>query len=197
MDYAFSQFLVFFCTFIYGSFFEWSLHKYLMHQPRWQYPFRAHALIHHGLFRTGADYFLSNPAHLRKVRFAWWNAPLIIILHMPAILSIEYLFGVRILLGATTAIAVYYGLYEYLHYCMHVPKARPFERTAWFQWLDSHHHMHHKRHLKNLNVVLPLADAVFGTLIPPRNRLTVPERNKGAASVALVLSAADGTIASN
>jgi hypothetical protein len=188
MDYAFSQFLVFFCTFIYGSFFEWSLHKYLMHQPRWQYPFRAHALIHHGLFRTGADYFLSDPAHMRKIRFAWWNAPLIIILHMPAILSIEYIFGVRILLGATTAIAVYYGLYEYLHYCMHVPKARRLEHTAWFRWLDSHHHMHHKRHLKNLNVVLPLADAVFGTLIPPRNRLTVPERNKGAASVALVLS---------
>ena len=25
------------------EFFEWTLHKYLMHTPFWQYPFRAHA----------------------------------------------------------------------------------------------------------------------------------------------------------
>jgi sterol desaturase/sphingolipid hydroxylase (fatty acid hydroxylase superfamily) len=71
---------------------------------------------------------------------------------------------------------------------MHVPKARRFERSAWFRWLDSHHHMHHKRHFSNLNVVLPLADAIFGTLIPARERLMTPERKQGAADVAVVLS---------
>jgi hypothetical protein len=188
MDLLFSQMIVFLCTFVYGSFFEWFLHKYLMHQPWWQYPFRAHALVHHGLFRTGPAYFLSDARHLRKIRFAWWNAPLILILHAPAIFAIEILFNVSIACGAFAAIGAYYGLYEYLHYCMHVPKARRLEGTAWFRWLDSHHHMHHKRHANNLNVVLPLADAVFGTLIPPRDHLTVPERKRGAADVALVLS---------
>jgi hypothetical protein len=184
----FGQLVVFFATFLYGNFFEWFLHKYLMHQPRWQYSFRAHALIHHGLFRTGADYFLSHRNNRRKVRFAWWNAPLILILHLPAILYVEYLFGVSIIFGAFAAIGVYYFLYEYLHYCMHVPRGRRLEQTAWFRWLDSHHHMHHKRHFNNLNVVLPLADVVLGTLIPAKEHMSVPDRRQGAIRVEPLLS---------
>jgi hypothetical protein len=188
MTFPLSQVLGFFCTFLYGSFFEWTLHKYLMHQPRWQYPFRAHAVVHHGLFRTGSQYFLSDAKVIRKVRFAWWNAPMILILHSPAILYIEYLLGSNILFGALSAIAAYYSLYEYLHYCMHIPKGRWLEKTGWFRWLDSHHHMHHKRHFNNLNVVLPLADIVFGTLIPRNQHLPVPDREEGAIQVGVVLA---------
>jgi hypothetical protein len=184
----FSQLAAFACFFVYGSFFEWMLHKYLMHQPRWQYPFRAHALVHHGLFRTGSQYFLSDAKVVRKVRFAWWNAPMILILHAPAILYIEYLLGASIMFGALAAMVVYYSLYEYLHYCMHIPKGRWLEKTACFRWLDSHHHMHHKRHFNNLNVVLPLADIVFGSLIPASEHLPVPNRDEGAIQVGVVLS---------
>lgn len=190
-DYS-SQLLGFFGAFLYGSFFEWFLHKYLMHQPRWQYSFRAHALIHHGLFRTGADYFLSDRHHRRKVRFAWWNAPLILILHAPAILYIEHLFEISVFFGALSAMGAYYFLYEYLHYCMHVPRGRRLERTAWFRWLDSHHHMHHKRHFSNLNVVLPLADLILGTLIPSKEHLSVPDRQQGATRVEPLLSSQPG-----
>jgi hypothetical protein len=186
--FSLSQVIGFFGTFLYGSFFEWTLHKYLMHQPRWQYPFRAHALVHHGLFRTGSQYFLSDAKVIRKVRFAWWNAPMILILHAPAILYIEYLVGSNIFVGSLTAIAVYYSLYEYLHYCMHIPRGRWLEKTLWFRWLDSHHHMHHKRHFNNLNVVLPVADILFGTLIPAREHIPVPDREEGASHVGLVLS---------
>jgi hypothetical protein len=188
MDFPSGQIAGFFCAFVYGSFFEWVLHKYLMHRPFWRYSFRAHAVVHHGLFRTGSAYFLSDPGHLRKIRFAWWNAPLIIVLHAPPILYLEHVIGFGVSVGAISAIGVYYSLYEYLHYCMHVPKARRVERSAWFLWLDSHHHMHHKRHFSNLNVVLPLADAVFGTLVPARERPDTPERKQGSADVAIVLS---------
>jgi hypothetical protein len=74
-----SETTAFFCFLVYASFFEWTLHKYLMHTPLWQYPFRAHALVHHGLFRTGAHYFLPDAKVIRKVRFAV-GAPFIIIL---------------------------------------------------------------------------------------------------------------------
>jgi hypothetical protein len=40
--------------------------------------------------------------------------------------------------------------------------------------------MHHKRHLNNLNVVLPLADAVFGSLISAKERIPAPDRKQGA-----------------
>src|SRR4029434_9576506 len=35
-----------------------------------------------------------------------------------------------------------------------------------FRWLNAHHHYHHLYPFKNLNVVLPLADWVMGTLVP-------------------------------
>jgi sterol desaturase/sphingolipid hydroxylase (fatty acid hydroxylase superfamily) len=107
---------------------------------------------------------------------------------MPFLVWIQSSLEASILVGALSALILYYFLYEYLHYCMHIPKRRWLETTAWFRWLDSHHHMHHKRHFNNLNVVLPLADIVFGTLIPAKDHLTLPDREDGATQVHLLLS---------
>ena len=190
MFFSISELTAFASVLVYASFFEWTLHKYLMHTPLWQYPFRAHALVHHGLFRTGYRYFLCDPKVVRKVRFAWWNAPFILILHTPIFLWLQRTLDLDILLGAFSALILYYFLYEYFHYCMHIPKGRWLETTAWFRWLDSHHHMHHRRHFSNLNVVLPLADIVLGTLIPAKEHMPVPDRAEGAIHVAAVLSKA-------
>jgi len=162
---------------LYASFFEWFLHRFLMHQPIWSYPFRSHALIHHGIFRAGPTYFLLQDENRKKVRFAWWNAPLILGLHAPVVLWIQYLLHINIFFGGMTALGFYYFLYEYFHFCMHVPKGRWIEKRVWFGWLDAHHHTHHKRHYNNLNVVLPLADLVFGTLVPARERIPAPRRS--------------------
>ena len=188
MNIIISEATAFFCCLLYASFFEWTLHRYLMHTPVWRYPFRAHALVHHGLFRTGDRYFLPDAKVIRKVRFAWWNAPCIVLLHAPAFLWLQSTWVPNTLLGGLSALILYYFLYEYLHYCMHIPKRRWVETTAWFHWLDSHHHMHHKRHFNNLNVVLPLADVVFGTLIPAKQRMAMPDRQNGATHVGLLLS---------
>jgi hypothetical protein len=145
-------------------------------------------LVHHGLFRTGDRYFLPDAKVIRKVRFAWWNAPFIILLHMPFLVWLQSALAVSLLVGALSALTLYYFLYEYLHYCMHIPKRRWLETTGWFRWLDSHHHMHHKRHFHNLNVVLPLADFVLGTRIPAKDHLALPDREDGAAHVRLLLS---------
>jgi len=182
-----TEIAAFFSFLIYASFFEWTLHKYLMHKPLWRYPFYAHAVVHHGLFRTGEDYFLSDAKVIRKVRFAWWNAPFILLLHAPAILWLQDALAGNIISGAFAALVLYYFLYEYLHYCMHIPKGRRLENTAWFRWLDSHHHMHHKRHFSNLNVVLPLADFIFRTLVPADDHIAPPDRAQGARQVGLLL----------
>lgn len=168
----------FVALFLYASFFEWALHRFLMHQPLWWYPFRAHALIHHGIFRSGPSYFLAEGQDHKNIRFAWWNAPLILGLHAPALLGIQYLLRADIFFGGMAALGFYYFLYEYFHFCMHVPRRRWFERTAVFSWLDAHHHQHHKRHFSNLNVVLPLADLLFGTLVPATKRIPA---QRGAA----------------
>jgi len=60
---------------------------------------------------------------------------------------------------------VLYCVYEYLHYCMHVPRERNVERSGLFFRLNGHHLLHHRYPDRNLNVVLPLADLLLGTLL--------------------------------
>jgi hypothetical protein len=172
------SFVVFFA---YASFFEWALHKYFMHMTTWNYPFTAHALTHHGLFRADYSYHVQREEDREKVTFAWWNAPALLLVQSPLLFIAVYFFGWAAFWGGLVALASDYVLYEYLHWCMHVPQDRWFERTWVFRWLNAHHHMHHLYALKNLNVVLPLADWVMGTLIPTPAENPSFEQRKEAA----------------
>ncbi len=170
------------CFFIigiaYASFVEWALHKYVMHKPvkiigfTFDYPFQAHACVHHNKFKADQSYELQN--HPKEVRIpdkrtipmAWWNGPvLVFIASSPFILF--WLSGLTWIpfVGIGLSVGVYYGTYEYIHWCMHLPKNRWFERTAIYKWINEHHRLHHAHMGKNFNVVLPLADFSLGTLI--------------------------------
>lgn len=153
---------------VYSSFFEWTLHKYIMHTNlKWfSYPFQAHAVTHHGIFKSDHTYHLQEPKHRRTVPMAWWNGPVMILMHVPIIFGVQWIVGHGVLLGGLFAMACYYGTYEYLHWCMHVPKNRNVERSGIFFRLNGHHLLHHRYMGKNLNVVLPLADLFLGTLVP-------------------------------
>ena len=152
-------------TSVYISFFEWSVHKYLMHSLLWPYPFHAHALVHHGLFRADSTYHLQEQERDR-VTFAWWNAPVMIIVHLPILTGLSYFFGWSFMAGGLAPMFVYYFLYESLHWCMHVPRNRLIEQTRMFRYLNAHHYLHHRYAYRNLNVVFPFADWILGTLMP-------------------------------
>ena len=159
-----SQVLVVGTVFVYASFFEWGLHRFLMHHPFViTYPFRTHTLTHHRRFRSDASYHLLPGQSRQSLTFAWWNAPLLIGLHVPVLWGVERICGVPVVWTGVATFGLYYWLYEYGHWCMHVPKDRWIERTSVFRWMDAHHRGHHRLHTKNLNVVFPLADYVFRT----------------------------------
>ena len=63
------------------------------------------------------------------------------------------------------AISSYYGAYEYMHWCMHLPRKRNVERSGIFFRLNGHHLLHHRYMGRNFNVVFPLADLCLGTLL--------------------------------
>lgn len=156
---------------VYASFFEWSLHKYLMHSDRWMsYPHRAHQLEHHEYFKADGSYFLADETHPAEHRdhltFAWWNAPLLVVLHAPLFALAAWIGGAAAAAGVFGALLAYYALYETLHYYMHVPKDRWVERTAWFGFIQEHHRLHHVYFQRNLNVVFPIADYLLGTRVP-------------------------------
>jgi len=159
---------------IYTSWAEWTLHRCIMHRRWFVYPhaFKAHMLTHHALWRADYTYHLQPGVPIEKIHMAWWNGPAIVALGgMPAYtlaLCIGFFFpaaGWAIGLTSVVVFFGYYGVYEYLHWCMHDPKDRWVERQKFFRWLNGHHVLHHRYQDNNLNVVLPLADWLFGTLM--------------------------------
>lgn len=147
---------------IYMSFFEYVLHRWLMHELR-GFVRQKHLLNHHAIFRA-ERYRASRSEDREAILFGWWLGPLILASHLPALWALGAFTGWPVLWPGLLAIATYYLVYEYLHWCMHNPADRVVERTALFRFLDRNHQLHHTHSRINFNVLLPLGDLVFGTL---------------------------------
>lgn len=151
-----------------SSFMEWALHRFIMHKPlgSFDYPFKAHAVVHHQVFKFDHTYHLINEADKRTIPMAWWNGPVLVLLASIPVMPVAYfLESWLVYLGAVTGTALYYCTYEYIHWCMHLPKARRMERSWLFRRLNGHHLLHHRYMHKNFNVVFPIADLLLGTLV--------------------------------
>jgi len=164
-----THFAIFF-TFgvVYASIFEWLLHKYVMHRPilGFRYPFQAHAVVHHQIFKADETYHLVNEEDKHTIPMAWWNGPALILISSLPFTIYSFFTGYwGVGLGVVAAISAYYCMYEYIHWCMHLPKARRLEAAWMFRKLNGHHLLHHRYMHKNFNVVLPLIDLLFGTLM--------------------------------
>jgi hypothetical protein len=151
-----------------ASFFEWTLHRFLMHQPLggFRYPFERHALIHHHIFKADHTYHLIDDKDKKTIPMAWWNGPVLIAAcQIPVLVAAVIFQKWALLVGASVSCTAYYAAYEYMHWCMHLPKRRHVERSGIFFRLNGHHLLHHRYMHKNFNVVCPLADLCLGTLI--------------------------------
>jgi len=153
---------------VFASLFEWLLHKYMMHRPfgKFTYPFERHARVHHRIFRADPSYHLRREEDKHTIPMAWWNGPALIAVGILPFIAAAWWSGHWWFLGGAAPVCVaYYGIYEYLHWCMHLPKKRYIERSGIFFRLNGHHLLHHRYMNKNFNVVLPLADLCLGTLL--------------------------------
>jgi hypothetical protein len=133
---------IFFC-----SFFEWALHRFVMHRPvgKFRYPYEAHALTHHRIFRADETYHLHEEKHKWTIPMAWWNGPVLIAIGMtPFLIASVITQSWGIVAGALLAATLYYGAYEYMHWCMHLPKNRHVEQSWIFYRLNGHHLLHHQ-----------------------------------------------------
>src|SRR4029079_15418204 len=100
------------------------------------------------------------------VPMAWWNGPVLIVVSQLPFAIISWITNnIFLVSGSFLAACLYYAAYEYLHWCMHVPRKRNVERSGIFFRLNGHHLLHHRYMNKNFNVVLPLADLLLGTLL--------------------------------
>ncbi len=153
---------------VFASFFEWHLHKFVMHRPlgSFRYAFQAHAVVHHKTFKADHTYHLIHEKDKETIPMAWWNGPVLVAIGVLPFAILSWAIGQwAFVLGGFIAFGSYYCFYEYIHWCMHLPKARRVEKPWWFRKLNGHHLLHHRYMHKNFNVVLPLADLCLGTLM--------------------------------
>lgn len=150
---------------VYCSFFEWTFHRHLFHTPKFgYYTFKMHTLVHHQIYGAGETYH-AHDDHPHKVTMDWWALLGFLGFNAPIFWVIQKVTHIPSFWAGMTAVTIYYALYESFHWAMHVPKASNIlSRFAFYRYLDAHHHIHHKYMLSNLNVILPLADLVMGTL---------------------------------
>jgi hypothetical protein len=151
---------------LYGSFFEWFWHKCWMHTPRPpRIAFEGHTLTHHVLYKGDESYFVDEEDNPHHILLKWYSLPAIVAAHLPVMYLIDRYVVHHTMIGGLVAVTVYFAVYEYAHWNMHVPRGRFVERFRAFQFLRRHHKLHHQYMQSNFCVLFPLADVVMGTLI--------------------------------
>jgi len=168
--------------FVYFSLEEWILHKYVMHNiklkkigEKWPklrflyYAYHSHDEVHHDKFKSDKTYHLPEGADEKStlIPMAWWNGHFLVIVgSIPTFIVSFFVGNWWISLLSICVGYVYYGVYEYLHWCFHLPKKRRIEKGWIFQKLNGHHLLHHRyKKTKNFNVVFPFWDWIFRTLL--------------------------------
>lgn len=148
-----------------GSIIEWIVHKHFMHSIRFaRTPHDRHAIMHHSERRAPGKFFAKaeelKEYHLFETSFM----PILWLLHMPLFGLIYLAAGAWAASGVAAGTLFYVLGYEVLHWSIHCPDTFPLRNHRWFLFLTEHHRRHHNRSDINYNVVLPLADWMFGTL---------------------------------
>lgn len=152
--------------FTYCSFFEWFVHRHIMHVKRFPLhdAFRGHTQVHHQIYH-GENYLAKKPGRPPYVALRWYAFPGMLLFHLPIFALLQWLTGLPMMVSGLIGCSLYFIGYEYTHYFMHVPRGHPIEKYRWFLFLREHHRLHHKYMLRNLNVFIPLADLCLGTLV--------------------------------
>ena len=153
------------CAIALGSVIEWIVHKHFMHSIRFmRTPHDRHAVLHHSERRAPGKFFAKEEELREYHLFETSFMPILWLLHTPLFYAVYWAMGSWACLGVAAGTAAYVGAYEMLHWSIHCPDEFPFRKQRWFLFLIEHHRRHHHRSNINYNVVLPLADWIFGTL---------------------------------
>lgn len=154
----------FLASILYSSFFEHLLHSRVMHRRTWlEFPWRLHAVQHHGLFGHDETFHALDENMRSHITFVARDYVLLTLVNAPIYALAEWLTQRPIFFGCILATLAYLQAFNSLHLAFHAPSDSRLQRSRWFLWLKEHHRTHHRRHGRNLNVVVPLADWVLGT----------------------------------
>ncbi len=152
-----------------GNFIEWGMHQHVMHRLVDVFAIRAiydrHTRQHHQYF-TDNDHIIHTTREFRIVFFPWRL--------LVALGSFGALFGwiASLAWNANAGYVVFitmvghYLLYEFFHFCCHVPENAFVRNAPFINTIRRHHKAHHNMGIMmhvNMNLTFPLADWALGT----------------------------------
>jgi hypothetical protein len=156
-------------TFLAANFFEWWIHRYVMHRPINIKGLRAvyerHTLNHHQFF-TDEEMRFRDHKDWRVTVFPPYALVVFILMSIPGGLILGHLFSANVgwlFMCTTTGM---YLIYEFMHFCCHVDENWFVRNCPFVNTLRRHHTAHHNARLMmevNMNLTFPIADWFFGT----------------------------------
>lgn len=166
---AWWEWLVVPVVFLACNFFEWFLHRTVMHRPQSNPGLRAiymrHTMMHHQFF-TDDEVRFADSRDWRVTFFPPYALVTFIMMSIPGGLVVGYLISANagwLVMCTTTGM---YLLYEFMHFCCHVNENAFVRHCPFVNTIRRHHRAHHAQNLmmeRNMNLTFPIADWAMGT----------------------------------
>ena len=156
-------------VFMFANFFEWWIHRYVMHRPSNSPVFRAiysrHTMMHHQFFTEQEMRFADHydwrvtffPPYALVV-FTFMSIPPAIIAGLVISPNVGWL-----VISTTTSM---YLIYEFMHFCCHVDENAFVRLAPFINTIRRHHTAHHNQSImmeRNMNLTFPVMDCLMGT----------------------------------
>lgn len=156
-------------TFLICNFFEWWIHRFVMHRPSKNPLFRAvysrHTLMHHQFF-TEHEMRFSSEQDWRVTFFPPYALVVFTLMSIPAALFLGAVLSANtgwLFITTTTSM---YLIYEFMHFCCHIEDNWFVRNTPFINTIRRHHTAHHNQNImmeRNMNLTFPVMDWLFGT----------------------------------
>ncbi len=155
---------------LFGSFFEYFIHKHVMHRGLpflqkkryFDQQYKSHAILHHATYYKKFDHEDDPLGKEESIIFTKEEIISIQIALLPALIFIGWFSPVTAICFSVVAFA-HNNLWNIIHREMHQPQKPSWSRTALYRFLARHHFLHHRNTNKNYNVVFPFADFILNT----------------------------------
>lgn len=157
---------------LFASFFEWLVHRDVLHKRRWpmEVIYDQHTPMHHMVY-VEDDMALRSVKEFRLILIPAAGVLGIVLAAAPGAFLVARFWsptaGCLFLLSGSFSMVSY----EVLHLCYHAPKESFIGRLWLIAVLRAHHARHHDPRLMqryNFNVTVPLFDWIMGTMAPKR-----------------------------
>lgn len=156
-------------VFLFCNFFEWFLHRHIMHRPQKNKLLRAvytrHTLMHHQFF-TDEEMRFDGSRDWRVTFFPPYALAAFILMTIPGALVLGWIFSPNVGWLTMCTTTSMYMIYEFMHFCCHVDENAFVRNMPLVNTLRRHHTAHHNQSImmeRNMNLTFPIMDWLFGT----------------------------------